>query len=228
MHFIASTKMKNLRFVLIITVVIAALVIAKIKFFPANTGQALPQQQAKPQAVQVTAYVVKPQKLDNKIYISGTLRSNEEVMLMPEVAGKVTGIYFKEGSNVKKGDLLVSINDVELQAQLKKLQLQEKLATEKEARQKKLLAINGISQEEYDVLLTQLHSSSADIEVLRAQIEKSQIKAPFDGREHRPARHHILGERDGVEECAVGDRLARVVVLHGDRDSRCHDATIAP
>ena len=173
--------MKTLRNVIIFVLVIAALVIIKIKFFPSNTPQALPQQQGKPQPVTVTAYIVKPEKLNNKIYISGTLLSNEEVTLMPEVAGKILSIAFKEGSAVKKGDLLVKINDEDLQAQLKKLQLQEKLASEKEARQKKLLAINGISQEEYDASLTQLNSIAADIEVLKAQIAKTQITAPFNG-----------------------------------------------
>ncbi|MCG3167434.1 MAG: Multidrug resistance protein MdtA [Bacteroidia bacterium] len=174
--------MKTLRNVIIFVLVIAVLVIIKIKFFPANTPQGMPQQQGKPIPVNVTACIVKPGKLDNKIYISGTLLSNEEVTLMPEVAGKISAINFKEGSAVKKGDLLVKINDDDLQAQLKKLQLQEKLASEKEARQKKLLAINGISQEEYDASLTQLNSLGADIEVLKAQIAKTQITAPFDGK----------------------------------------------
>ncbi len=173
--------MKTLRNVIILILVIAVLVIIKIKFFPPNTPQVMSQQQGKPQPVTVTAHIVKPQKIDNKIYISGTLLSNEEVTLMPEVAGKILSIAFKEGSLVKKGDLLVKINDEDLQAQLKKLQLQEKLASEKEARQKKLVAINGISQEEYDASLTQLNSIAADIEVLRAQIAKTQITAPFNG-----------------------------------------------
>ncbi len=174
--------MKTLRNVLILVLVIATLVIIKIKFFPGNTPQVMPQQQGKPQAVTVTAYIVKPEKLNNKIYISGTLLSNEEVTLMPEIAGKVTRIYFKEGSTVKKGDVLLTINDIELQAQLKKLQVQEKLVAEQEARQKKLLAINGISQEEYDVMLSQVNATAADVELLRAQISKSQITAPFDGK----------------------------------------------
>jgi membrane fusion protein (multidrug efflux system) len=174
--------MKTLRNVIIFVLVIAVLVIIKFKFFPANTPQAMPQQKGKPMPVNVTAYIVKPEKLDNKIYISGTLLSNEEVTLMPEIAGKVTRIYFKEGSTVKKGDVLLTINDVELQAQLKKLQVQEKLVAEKEARQKKLLAINGISQEEYDVMLSQVNATAADVELLRAQIAKSQITAPFDGK----------------------------------------------
>jgi membrane fusion protein (multidrug efflux system) len=173
--------MKTLRNVLILVLVIAVLVIIKFKFFPGNTPQVMPQQQGKPQPVTVTAYIVKPEKLNNKIYISGTLLSNEEVTLMPEVAGKVLSIAFKEGSAVKKGDLLVKINDEDLQAQLKKLQLEEKLASEKEGRQKKLLGINGISQEEYDASLTQLNSFAADIEILKAQIAKTQITAPFNG-----------------------------------------------
>ncbi len=68
--------------------------------------------------VPVKAHILKPQKLDNNVITNGTILANESVELKCETSGKVTHIYFKEGTQVKKGDLLLKINDEELQAQL--------------------------------------------------------------------------------------------------------------
>jgi membrane fusion protein (multidrug efflux system) len=68
-----------------------------------------------------------------------------------------------------------------LQAQLKKLQVQMKLSTEQEQRAKKLLDISGVSQEEYDISLNQLNALKADEEFTRAQIAKTELRAPFNG-----------------------------------------------
>ena len=102
-------------------------------------------------------------------------------MLVTEMPGKIIDIKFSEGSKVAEGDLLLKINDAELQAQLKKLQIQERLANANEAREKKLLEVNGISQMEYDGVLAQLNSTRADIEMIQAQIAKTEIRAPFSG-----------------------------------------------
>ena len=71
--------------------------------------------------------------------------ANEEVDLHPEVAGKLTGIFFKEGNLVKKGSLLVKINDADLQAQIHKNELDSKLAQERLKRNEKLFQMKGIS-----------------------------------------------------------------------------------
>ncbi|MFM7023995.1 MAG: efflux RND transporter periplasmic adaptor subunit [Flavobacteriales bacterium] len=173
--------MKKARTPLIIIFIIGALVFIKIKFLSNdNVPKGMPPS-AKGKPSLVSGYIVKNEDIDNKIFITGTILSNEEVVLMPEMAGKVTSISFKEGSIVNKGQLLVKINDADLQAQLKKAKLQEKLITEKEERQKKLFDINGISKEEYDATQTLLSSYKADIEVLEAQIAKTEIRAPFTG-----------------------------------------------
>jgi membrane fusion protein, multidrug efflux system len=129
----------------------------------------------------VTGYVVKPELLSNEVYASGAISANEEAELKPEVSGKITNLNIVEGGRVSKGELLVKINDADLQAQLKKLKLQFTLAEEREGRQKKLLDISGISQEEYDIALSQLNVIKADIENLMAQIAKTEIRAPFSG-----------------------------------------------
>jgi len=78
--------------------------------------------------------------------------------------------------------LLIKINDADLQAILKKLTLQLKLAKTKESRLKDLLSINGISQEEYDEGTNQLETLEADMDFTKAQIAKTEIRAPFNGK----------------------------------------------
>lgn len=131
--------------------------------------------------VPVDAFVVKTQSLENKIYTTGTLLANEEVELRPEIAGRVTGVYFAEGSRVKKGQLLIKINDRELKAQLEGKQLEEKLASDDEIRKKGLFDIKGISKEEYDKAVNAHKMVQADMEIIGAQIAETEIIAPFDG-----------------------------------------------
>lgn len=130
----------------------------------------------------VTGFITSSQMLDNKLFSSGTIKANEEVMLMPEVAGKLVQINFKEGTNVSKGTLLAKISDIDLQAQLSKLKLQLKLAKDKEARLKSLLEIKGISQEEYEAAINVVKTINADIDFNEAQVAKTEIRAPFDGK----------------------------------------------
>jgi membrane fusion protein, multidrug efflux system len=132
-------------------------------------------------AVSVDAVVVQPRFLERKISITGSIVANEEVELRSEVAGKVSGIYFSEGSRVSKGQLLVKINDNDLQAQLKKLALQDTLLSQDEFRKRALLEMNAVSKEEYNNALTQLQSIRAEKSFVMAQIEKTEIRAPFDG-----------------------------------------------
>lgn len=178
--------MKTARNILIIFVIIAALIVAKFIFFPGEDPQQGKDKKGggkgKGGATAVDVHVVKPQPLDNRIFISGTVMANEEVRLVPETAGKVTGIYFKEGSKISKGQLLVTLNDAELKAQLKKMEVQEKLLVAQEQRLAKLAEIKGISQEEYETTLTQLNAIKADMEITRAQMAKMQIHAPFSGQ----------------------------------------------
>ena len=81
-----------------------------------------------PKDMAVTGFVVLPKNLDNNIQASGTLLANEEIELHAEVAGKITQLNLNEGSAVSKGTLLVKLYDADLQAQLKKLQVQIQLS----------------------------------------------------------------------------------------------------
>lgn len=172
---------KRLISIISIVAIVAILVLLKIDFSGNDETDNAPRPGGPRRQVSVDVLVLQPQKLQNKIFTNGTTLSNEEVELRSETSGKITQILFEEGKQVKKGDLLVKINDSELQATLKKNLSRETLARDKEARYRQLLEKNMTSQQEYDVALSELNGVIADVEFTRAQIEKTEVRAPFDG-----------------------------------------------
>jgi membrane fusion protein (multidrug efflux system) len=129
----------------------------------------------------VEGVIVKSSALEQKIMVSGTLKPFEETILMPEVPGRVVSINLPEGNFVKKGTLLVKLFDGDLQANLSKAQTQMQIEQQTLDRQAELLKISGISQTDYDQTRLQVASIKDDIEVLKVQIGKTAIVAPFDG-----------------------------------------------
>ena len=129
----------------------------------------------------VQGIVVVPEPLDNAVRSSGTVLASEAVDLAPEAAGRVERIAFREGSRVRKNDVLVKINDDDLQAQLRKTELQIQLSADQEQRQRYLFEKNSISKEQYDIVLSQLNMLKADRDNLLASIRKREVRAPFDG-----------------------------------------------
>jgi membrane fusion protein (multidrug efflux system) len=132
--------------------------------------------------VRADAYIVHTKLLLDNIEIPGTLVSNESTEIHPEVAGRITGIYFKEGAYVNKGSLLVKLNDADLQAQKRKLLVQLQVAKQNENRSEQLLKIQGISRQDYETVALQVTNVNADLAVVETQIEKTNIRAPFSGK----------------------------------------------
>lgn len=131
--------------------------------------------------IPVKAHIVVPERLSNVVLSTGSIMANEEVELRSETSGKIISINFAEGTFVNEGDLLVKINDADLQAQLRRAESKVKVAEEKEFRQRTLLERNLISQEEYDNTFNELNASRADYDLIKAQIDKTEIRAPFSG-----------------------------------------------
>lgn len=129
----------------------------------------------------VTATVVEDAALDNNLRITGSLLANESVVLRSEVSGIVERIYFKEGQKVRKGQLLVQLDNDELRAEIEKLEYTKKLNEDIEYRQEQLLAREAISQEEYETSLTTLNTIRAELKLKQVQLGKRQIRAPFSG-----------------------------------------------
>jgi membrane fusion protein (multidrug efflux system) len=126
--------------------------------------------------------VVKYETFDNNLSLSGSIEPNEQVEIRSEVSGIVEGIYFREGSNVSKGQVLFKVNDIELRAQLRQTKTREGLAFENERRAKLLLQKEAISQEEYDLARADFKSAQAQTQLIQAQIAKTSVRAPFSGK----------------------------------------------
>ena len=177
--------MKSIKSVVYILILIAGLLILKFVFFPSGQDEkdGPSAKGGKPHSAPslVSVFVVEPQVLDNNLFATGTMLANESVDLRPEISGKVTGLYFKEGEPVSKGKLLVKLNDADLQAQFQKINAEIKVSEDKLGRYKQLLNIQGVSREEFDVAVNQVQSLKADAEVLKVQISRTNITAPFDG-----------------------------------------------
>ncbi len=135
-----------------------------------------------PPPAQADGFIVIPQLLSHEIEVPGSLAAFEETELHPEVSGRVTGVYFKEGSNVAQGSVLLKIYDADLQAQLQKLQVQLKTAEQTVERYGALLKINGVSQQEYDISVLASNNIKADMDIIRTNIARTTVRAPFSGK----------------------------------------------
>lgn len=174
--------MKNKKVIIwsIAVVLVLVIIFSKIDLSSFSEEEILPgERNAK--ITFVNGQIIKSKSIQNKITSNGTLLSNEEVEIRSEISGKITKILFKEGEHVKGNDLLVKINDADLQATLMKNLSKENLARNREYRYKQLLEKNLTSQQEYDVAASELSSVLADLEYTKAMIEKTEIRAPFDG-----------------------------------------------
>ena len=133
------------------------------------------------QRLNATGFLINPVSLSEIIRSTGTLLPDEEVDMSFETSGKIVNINFIEGTRVKEGDLLAKINDQPLQAQLQKLEASLKLSEAIEFRQRSLLDRDAVSQESYDQIVTEVERIKADINLCKAQIAMTELRAPFDG-----------------------------------------------
>jgi membrane fusion protein, multidrug efflux system len=134
-----------------------------------------------PELMQVDAIVVQGQQLDDKISATGTIRAIQEIELRTEVSGKVIGLHIEEGSEVESGQLLVKVNDNDLQAEKARLEANIGVLEESQERQQQLFERGGATQEDYDNTLMSLNNVRAEYATVQAQIERTEVRAPFNG-----------------------------------------------
>lgn len=133
-------------------------------------------------APEVDGFVVRPQSISDKIDVPGTLLPAEQTQIRAEVSGRIVQLNIVEGTLVQKGALLVKLFDGDLQNQLKKLKIQLKIAETTEQRQAELLKINGISQQDYDLVKLNVETLKVDIDATEIAIVKTEIRAPYAGQ----------------------------------------------
>jgi membrane fusion protein (multidrug efflux system) len=161
-----------------------------------NSSQPQQSGSGKQPPLPVEAIIVSEKELSADIEIPGSLMANESTEIHPEVSGRLVALNVREGAMVGKGTLLAKLYDGDLQArmnslnvQLKKSEVQLKIAQQTEERSSKLLKIQGISQQDYDMSLLQVNNIMADMGIINAQkgeiranMTKLNIYAPYSGK----------------------------------------------
>ncbi len=142
---------------------------------PGGKGGAMPP-------MRVNGIVVKPQEFANNLAVTGSVEANEQIEIRGQVSGLIRSISFKEGSTVQKGQVLLKVDDAELRAQLAQAQTRQSLAAENADRAAQLFKKEAISREEYDIATADYKTLRAQTQLIRAQLAKATIVAPFSGR----------------------------------------------
>jgi membrane fusion protein, multidrug efflux system len=129
----------------------------------------------------VEGFVVRATTLTDNITAAGTILPEDETELHPEASGRVVKINLPEGKTVRKGELLLKIFDEDLVTQRRKLETQLKQAEITEQRLGQLIAVKGISQQEYDLATLQAQNLRDEIELVKINLTKTELRAPYDG-----------------------------------------------
>lgn len=148
---------------------------------PPSAAAAAPAKGGPPPGVMVEAARVATVKLPNALTAVGSLRSDETVIVRPEIAGRIAQIQFKEGERVAKGSLLVKLDDSVQQADLDKARANLTLARTKFERSVDLRNKGFLSSQAQEEADNNLKVAQADAELMQARISKATIRAPFSG-----------------------------------------------
>lgn len=152
-----------------------------------SSKEAAPKQKGKSlgkgamRTISVEGYLAVPRTSTTSYKLAANLLPWDEVELKAEMPGKLVQLNVKDGASVSKGALIAKINDAELQAQLKQAEASLLLAKQKENRTKTLFEKEGATQADLEVVVASTASAEASVALIRAQIAKTEIRAPFSG-----------------------------------------------
>ena len=146
---------------------------------PASAGGAPASGPQKPAGVEVSK--VERTSVQDDAQSVGSLRSRQSVMLRPEVAGRVRQLNFADGSRVRKGQLLVQLDDTLQRAEVRQAQAQVSIAQANYKRNQELVAQNFVAQRVLDESAANLQVAQAQQALADARLARMAIVAPFDG-----------------------------------------------
>ena len=130
----------------------------------------------------VDGYIVQTRTISEGIEVPGTIIADESTEIHPEISGRITNLYVREGAFVNKGSVLAKLYDADLQAQKRKIQVQLQIAQKTEERYEELQKIGGISKQDYDVTRLNVSNLRADLDIVNTDISRTVIRAPFSGK----------------------------------------------
>lgn len=119
--------------------------------------------------------------LAESLNIVGSLAANESATIRPEITGLVRAISFEEGQQVKRGQLLAKIEDAELRATVTQSEARFELAKLNLQRAENLQLTQANTKADMDRTHSEYATAQADLELLKVRLDRTEIKAPFDG-----------------------------------------------
>ncbi|MDQ8729762.1 efflux RND transporter periplasmic adaptor subunit [Bradyrhizobium sp. LHD-71] len=131
--------------------------------------------------IAVEAQRVKIGAIRRQIEAVGSLRSDESVMIRPEISGRVAEILFKEGAKISRGEPLVRLDASVAKAQVAQQAASVTLSRANQERAADLMAKGAGSPRTHDEALAKMRADEAALALAQATLEKSTLLAPFDG-----------------------------------------------
>ena len=147
-------------------------------------------------------------RIEDDAQAVGALRARQSVMLRPEVSGRIAKFGFDSGARVRRGQLLVQLDDTLQLAQLQQAEAQSSIARTNLQRNRELLGQNFVSASAVDQSAAALEVAQAQVALAQAQLSRMRIVAPFDGV--AGIRSVDLGDyvKDGADLVGIEDRAS--------------------
>ncbi len=130
----------------------------------------------------VTSACAQEENWAPELKATGSVAAISGAMLAAELPGTVAEVKFENGSPVEKNAVLIQLDVSAEQAQLRSAEADLELAKANEERARGLAESKVISKSEYDSNNSALKQKAAQVDNMRAQIEKKTVRAPFAGQ----------------------------------------------
>lgn len=148
---------------------------------PRPDAAGAPPSSAPEDKVRVATLAIEPRPLAEEVVLTGELLADETVELRSQTSGHVATLHFDEGTHVRRGDLLIKIDDAALVAERHRVAVRLDFARRREARARTLREEETISQEVYEESASRVAELEAELGVIDTRIDQTEVRAPFDG-----------------------------------------------
>jgi len=172
--------MKRLLIVLLIILLIAGAVFLIIWPFGTASGEKNENQRGTSET-NVEVYIARPVSQSRQVSFTGRILPYNQIDIYAERSGVLDYLLYKEGKEVKKGDLIFSLVNNDLKARVENFDIQIDVTSKKIERKEKLFEREGISKEELEVEKANLSSLEAQKAQIQEELRKTRGIAPFDG-----------------------------------------------
>lgn len=130
----------------------------------------------------VSTIIAKGEEWNEEITSVGNIFASQGAVISPQEDGPVTFIRTGPSATVKKGEPLITLDTATEEAELKSAEALAENAKQNLNRLQSLRDKNAVSVSELDLARADAHSKAAQVDVIKAHIDRKQIKAPFDGK----------------------------------------------